>query len=302
MFQSQGLSRITKKDFLRLFWPAFVTSFTESNIKSAWRKTGLFPLDATIVLAALPKRTTANIDKEERPPTNYSSSSSAISSSEVRKIRTLLETLVSYQEDHTQLRKLTNTVYSLSTQNQLLKSEINGLKHTIFEEKKQNKRTKGIFEQLRAQDGQGGLWLSPNKVVQAYEIQRQRDDDKAQEEAAKQLAKEEKHQKKLLEDQQRLEKKRLREETQAKKKAAEAAAKAAKEQAKHMQKASQQLNNEYQASITKTKRQKQLTVAPLPPPVLHNIKVTARPSNPASSRPQRQKRTPRHLEGFQIES
>ena len=35
MFKSQGLSRIIKKDFLRLFWPAFIKAFSQSNIESA---------------------------------------------------------------------------------------------------------------------------------------------------------------------------------------------------------------------------------------------------------------------------
>ena len=66
--------------------------------------------------------------------------------------------------------KLSNTVFALVATCQILKGEVKGLKETVFNKKKRKKRKKGIFEQLRAEEGVGGLFLSPNKVQQARDL------------------------------------------------------------------------------------------------------------------------------------
>ena len=50
IFRSQGVSGVKKRDFLMLFWPAYLKAFTDANIQSAWRKTGLFPFNPDEVL------------------------------------------------------------------------------------------------------------------------------------------------------------------------------------------------------------------------------------------------------------
>ena len=148
MLKSQDLLKITKKDFLKLFWPAFTKAFSQSNVLSAWQKTGLYPLDSNPVISQLSDNSNRNKDELNRPQSNTSSGSSAISSSEVRQIRTLLEVIATSLQETNHAKKLKNTVFALATQNQLLKAEVSGLKQTAFEEKKQNKRTKGLFEEL----------------------------------------------------------------------------------------------------------------------------------------------------------
>ena len=43
--QSGGLSSMSKRIFLKLFWPAYEAAFSSSNIESGWLKTGLEPQD-----------------------------------------------------------------------------------------------------------------------------------------------------------------------------------------------------------------------------------------------------------------
>ncbi len=38
IFKSQELSRISKRDFFDLFWPAYQAAFTHANIKSKWKR------------------------------------------------------------------------------------------------------------------------------------------------------------------------------------------------------------------------------------------------------------------------
>jgi hypothetical protein len=41
--RSLGLSSISKRDFFAIFYLAFDKAFTEENIRSVWRKTGIEP-------------------------------------------------------------------------------------------------------------------------------------------------------------------------------------------------------------------------------------------------------------------
>ncbi|CBF80652.1 hypothetical protein AN8487.2 [Aspergillus nidulans FGSC A4] len=48
---SMGLSHITKQDFFRLFFPAWVKALSSKNIISSWRTVGIHPFNPEIVLA-----------------------------------------------------------------------------------------------------------------------------------------------------------------------------------------------------------------------------------------------------------
>ena len=95
IFESQGLCGITKRDFFRLFFPAWERAFSVENINSGFTKTGIYPLDASPVLTAvgLPVPEPPN---DERPSSRDSKvlGSSAISVSNWRKIRLLLKEVV----------------------------------------------------------------------------------------------------------------------------------------------------------------------------------------------------------------
>ena len=41
-----GLCKFSKREFFTVFWPSFLQSFTEKNIKSAWEKSGIWPRDS----------------------------------------------------------------------------------------------------------------------------------------------------------------------------------------------------------------------------------------------------------------
>jgi flagellar biosynthesis GTPase FlhF len=89
-------------------------------------------------------------------------------------------------------KKLLNTVVGLSTDNALLKARLEGLEQALNDEKKKRKRGKGLFEELRAIEGQGAMFFSPNRIEQAKGLQQEREDKvktKKQEKAAKKAAK-----------------------------------------------------------------------------------------------------------------
>ncbi|KAF4287008.1 hypothetical protein CNMCM8689_001357 [Aspergillus fumigatus] len=65
LHKSMGLSHITKRDFFRLFWPAWEQALSSRNILSSWKTVGISPLDPEIILQRFTKK------KDSRPSTIF---------------------------------------------------------------------------------------------------------------------------------------------------------------------------------------------------------------------------------------
>ena len=195
--QCQAISSLSKRNFFRLFWQAYPKAFSESNIRSAWLKTGLHPFDPAIILNVFNKPPLAL-----RPPSQDSSSSLRISTSDWQRIQALLKETIrkGTSEQNAKLKKLSNTLDYVTTENVLLKAENKGIKQALYNEKKRRKRGKALFEEFRAQEGQGAIFFSPAKIQATKDLQSQREQAK-EDEATKKAAKIEdrKHQKQLKE-------------------------------------------------------------------------------------------------------
>ena len=296
--QTTALSNIGKRDFFELFWPAFIKAFTPDNIASGWLKAGLFPWHPDHVLDQLPVN--LNPDKSEnkselsRPTSKQSSNSAALSSISIRAVRELVLE-VSNQQNSAKMRQLENTIISLQDTVTLQRQKIKDLEASLKHEKKRRRRGKGLFEQIREKQGFGAMWFSPQKLQEARDLLVDKEAQKEAQQAAKSLAKEQKDQDKTRKLQETHERKQQLQEQRAEQMAAKATEKAHKEVVKNTSKADKQLNNEHQQSLKKPKRQNNLTIAPLPIPIFHNIEVESRQPNPASDRPQRIKRQPQRF-------
>jgi hypothetical protein len=66
---SMGLSHITKRDFFRLFFPAWIKALSSKNIISSWRTVRIYPFNPKIVLARFSR------EPQSRPLTSESSRS-----------------------------------------------------------------------------------------------------------------------------------------------------------------------------------------------------------------------------------
>ena len=280
ILETQGFATLTKKDFMGLFWPAFIDSFTTQNILSAFRKTGLHPLDSEPVLLALTqpsKTTTKPQDNEVDRPRSNQSNKSALSASDWRKIRAEFREIVRENKlEYTQqVDQMENTILALAAKCAILNNENKGLRKLAGNNKKQKKRKKGLFQQLRSLDGQGALFFSPQKV-QAIHLQNQEQQEKAQSKGQKEFEKQQKTQKKQDQVQQRLANAQLRHQQQEQKKVEIATIKAQKEVVKNTSKANKQLGDEHKQSLKKPKRQNSLTIAPLPLPKFSEVAIDER--------------------------
>lgn len=289
----QGLSSITKRDFLRLFWPAWTKAFSVSNIASGWRKTGLLPFDPLQVLQIFESQAV-----ESRPSTS-GSASSILSAKDWRKIEAMLERVVKDQltdMEQKEVRKLSNTITAITTENAILKIENKGFREALNLEKKKRKRGKGLFEELRALDNNGATFFSPKKIDQARALQAQKEEAKVNEIVTKQLEKESAKaltQKRQLEAQRAKEMKQQKKEEKAAQRATQAAAKL---RDKEVKEAGKQLQASLQSIAKTPKKSKKLVVVLPVAVVIDNEVVKPRSRIQGNSRPQRTARQQHKLQ------
>ena len=181
MDECQGLSSITKRDFFRLFWHAWKTSFTSENILSGFKATGLHPFNPQLIITKFTKNT------EDRPSSS-SSKGSAIAVEDWKRIEKLLHNVVSNIYDK-KAQKLSNTMHALSVENMLLKQQINGLEKSLINEKKRRKRGKPLLLDFPTKNDGGAMFYSPTKVQHARDQQAQKDANAIAERYQKELDK-----------------------------------------------------------------------------------------------------------------
>ena len=89
--QSLGLSSISKREFFTIFYPAFDKTFTEENIRSGWRKTGVEPWDPAQVLKVFNTEASEALDNSSASAASeILRSSCVVSPRATRKIRRIL--------------------------------------------------------------------------------------------------------------------------------------------------------------------------------------------------------------------
>jgi hypothetical protein len=171
--QSLGLSSISKRDFFTIFYPAFDKAFTEENIRSGWRKTGIEPWNPAEVLKIFDKEGGEGSDSSQASAPSESLRSSCLDSPRAtRKIRRIVRQGVAADDarkDRT-IRLLGDAYLGASARAKLAEEREQGLLKSIDTEKNKRKRGRAFTEQLRADEGLSVLFFSPSKVVKAREL------------------------------------------------------------------------------------------------------------------------------------
>jgi hypothetical protein len=171
--QSLGLSSISKRDFFTIFYPAFDKAFTEENVRSGWRKTGIEPWNPAEVLKIFDKEGGEGSDSSQASAPSESLRSSCLDSPRAtRKIRRIVHQGVAADDarkDRT-IRLLGDAYLGASARAKLAEEREQGLLKSIDAEKNKRKRGRAFTEQLRADEGLGVLFFSPSKVVKAREL------------------------------------------------------------------------------------------------------------------------------------
>jgi len=167
MATTQFLSRLSKRDFWTLFWPAYQAAFTAKNIGSGWKCTGLLPFDPEVVLSEI--RLPASIAPM---PADDVDTSLALEKPTARQIRQLTTKVVGKMHQNLDIgaRKLVNTIESLQAQVEILQHENKGLRQTIHLEKTRRQRGKPLKHILfDIEDANEAIIYSPAKIARARE-------------------------------------------------------------------------------------------------------------------------------------
>ena len=186
---TQGLCKITKAQFYKLFKPAFKKAFSKENIASDLRQTGLYPLNPAIVLDRL---STKPEPPESRPSSGGSRSQSSISLSDWGKINQVVKEAVDDILGH-EGQRVIQLCHRLQAGNALLRAEGRGLKEAVHVEEK---RVKALFTELRGEEGDAAIFFSLAKVSAARELQAQKGKEEEEAQAQKERDKLQRQQRK----------------------------------------------------------------------------------------------------------
>ena len=176
LHKSQGLVPMKKGDFFRLFWAAWVKTFTQKLIYSAFKSTGLSPWDPNVILSKFAPKS------PEPPP--VTPPTQPYEGPDWRLADRALQRAVKdkYAEDSVRVR---DTLHHLHIQNQLLTMTNKGLEESLRQQKKGNKKSRAL-PVIQRQDWDGETqWWSPSRVNKAQQLLDEADEAERQEEIRK---------------------------------------------------------------------------------------------------------------------
>jgi hypothetical protein len=156
-----------KGDFFRLFWAAWLKTFTEKLILSAFKATGLSPWDPNVILSKFAPKA-PEPPAVTPPPLPYEGP-------DWRLADRCLQRAVKdkYAEDSVRVR---DTLHHLHIQNQLLTMENKGLEQALRQQKKGIKKSRAL-PVIQRQDWEADTqWWSPSRVNKAQQLQDEADE------------------------------------------------------------------------------------------------------------------------------
>jgi hypothetical protein len=168
---------IKKGDFFRLFWDAWMKTFTEKLILSAFKNTGLIPFNPNVILDRF-------TTKEAKPPKTPPLVPRVYEGKDWRTVDRHLQACVKdkYSSDAAIVRE---TLHHLSIQNQLLEMENVRLREALNQQKKGNKRGKALPLIQRQKWEAETQWWSPSRVNEAQRLLDEADEAEKAEEIRK---------------------------------------------------------------------------------------------------------------------
>ena len=229
---TQGWFPVTKADFIGLFWPAWVNTFTESLVLTAFKTTGIHPPNADVILDRFKTPT----PQPPATPPGQVGAQAASTEPNWLKTKSLLRSAVKDQ-DPAAANAVEQRFHHLHLLNELTQHEIHGLKEAVAAKKRKSKKKKVLPLSPNDPNLQGGaIFWSPSSKARADQRLAAVQQQQLEEEAAKTTRREIQHQKKLLrvkeqEDNRvrRLREKEERDQRRAKERAQIDARKAARE-------------------------------------------------------------------------
>jgi hypothetical protein len=160
--ESQGLVRITKRDFWPLFYEAWEKAFHTQNVRSAWEAAGLYPLN--------PKRVISTITRQQTPPKVQQTQSQQYKTpGSTRSLRRTFRRLQDEGKVHPDAAVLLRAGEKLTADRDIIRHENIGLRKAVLHEKKKRKRGKAMYLYDEGETEGQGRFYSPAKIRRARE-------------------------------------------------------------------------------------------------------------------------------------
>jgi hypothetical protein len=149
---------IRKGDFFPLFWAAWTSSFKVDTIRKSFEATGIFPMNADIILQRFTNHTSNRA--------SHSCLESEGDNSTCRDLRKIYVAAVSDTAAKSS-QKLERALHSLQMQNELLNDKNQGLCTSLEGKRTRKSKSKTLDLQQRKQFHGGTMFWSPRKVQEA---------------------------------------------------------------------------------------------------------------------------------------
>jgi hypothetical protein len=214
LHRSQGITRITKRDFFENFWPAWSSTMRLDLIKKSFQATGVWPMDADAVLKRFNNRTSR---QAEAPQLGQHSDGNSW-----RELRKVFNAVVP-DKSKVEARQLEASLHSLQVQNELLHYENQGLQQALNARQKRTSNSKTMDLQQREEYHGGAILWSPRKLREARYRARVKEDEAEQLQLQKARNREATEASKLLQKQQAAEAKAARQRAAEERRAAKKA-------------------------------------------------------------------------------
>jgi hypothetical protein len=207
--RTSGFSRVTKRLFWSLFWPAWEKGVSLDNIKSGFEKTGIFPFNPARVIATIKWEPLQQPDTQIQPVSSIPATN--------RELRALSKSILRSKSGlDPAVQAMTEMAEKLWISGDIQRHQIKDLKETLREMKTKGKGKKSAGL-LDPEKPNGPQIFTPGRIASnrlkwdLLEAERQRKEDEAlQQKQARDLLKKEKEAMKLEKREIRQENARLR--------------------------------------------------------------------------------------------
>jgi DDE superfamily endonuclease len=160
--ESQGLVRLTKRDFWPLFYEAWEKAFHARNVRSAWEAAGIYPLN--------PKRVISTIVRQQTPPEEQQAKSSQYKTpGSSRSLRRTFRKLQEEGKIHPDAAVLLRAGEKLAANLDIVRHENVGLRKAVIHERKKRKRGKAMHLYDEGETEGQGRFFSPTKIARIRE-------------------------------------------------------------------------------------------------------------------------------------
>jgi DDE superfamily endonuclease len=155
--ESQGLTRITKRDFWPLFYEAWKKAFHIENVRSAWEAAGLHPLNSERVISTV-RRPQTPPEERQNQSQQYKTPGSS------KSLRRAFRRLRDEGKIHPDAVILLHAGEKLAADLDIAQHEIIGLQKAVLQEKKKRKRGKAMHLYDEGETKGQGRFFSPEKI------------------------------------------------------------------------------------------------------------------------------------------